>query len=57
MSRADEVRELARRLVEAVMTTDEPIPQEILQGVRAAVHSLECQACELDEQIKRAATR
>lgn len=50
MSRADELREQARRLVEGVMKTDETLSAEILQGVRADVHRLELEACELDEQ-------
>ena len=57
MTRADELREQARRLVEGVMKSDETVSQEFLQGVREAVHRLELKACELDaEQKKRAAT-
>ena len=66
MSRAEELREHARQLVEAVMKTDENISQEILQVVRADVHRLEFLACVLDEkengkrfpicQTKKAAT-
>ena len=55
-TRAAELREQARRLVEGVMKTTETVSQEILQGVRADVHRLELQADELDaEQKKRAA--
>ena len=57
MTRADELREQARRLVEGVMKSDETVSQEFLQGVREDVHRLELKACELDaEQKKRAAT-
>ena len=57
MPRADELRERARRLVEGVMMSDENFSAEILQGVRADVHRLEMEACELDEeQNKKAAT-
>ena len=56
MNRATELREQARQLVELVMKSDETVSQEFLQGVRADVHRLELQACELDaEQKKRAA--
>ena len=55
-TRAAELREQARRLVEGVMKTNETVSQEILQGVLADVHRLELKACELDaEQKKRAA--
>ena len=56
MSRADKLREQARKLVEGVMKTDENFSAEILQVVRADVHRLEMEAEELDEQTKRAAT-
>ena len=55
MSRADELREHARQLVEAVIKTDENFSADILQVVRAAVHHMEMEAWELDEQTKRAA--
>lgn len=55
MSRADELREQARKMVASVMKTDENFSAEILQGVRADVHRLEMEAEELDEQTKRAA--
>ena len=56
MTRADELREHARQLVEAVMTTDENFSADILQVVRADVHRLEFLACVLDEETKKAAT-
>ena len=55
MTRADELREQALKLIEAVMKTDETLSAEILQGVRADVHRLELEAEELDEQNKKAA--
>lgn len=55
MSRADELREQARKMVASVMKTDENFSAEILQGVHADVHRLELEAEELDEQTKRAA--
>lgn len=56
MTRADELREQARWHVELVMKSDENFSADILQGVRAAVHHMEMEAWELDEQTKRAAT-
>lgn len=57
MTRADELKERARRLVELVMTTDAPLSAEFLQDARADVHRLEMEACAIDaEQYKRAAT-
>ena len=53
MTRADELRELARQLVEGVMMSDENFSAEFLQGVHADVHRLEMEACELDEQSKK----
>ena len=53
MSRADKLRERARRLVEGVMMSDENFSAEFLQGVRADVHRLEMEAWELDEQNKK----
>lgn len=50
MSRADELRKIARQLVEGVMMSDENFSAEILQGVRADVHRLEIEAWELDEE-------
>ena len=55
MSRADKLRERARRLVESVMMSDENFSAEILQGVRADVHHLEMEAEKLDAQTKKAA--
>ena len=55
MTRADELREHARQLVEAVMKTDENFSADILQGVRSDVLRLEMEA-ELDEQKEKAAT-
>lgn len=52
MSRADKLREQARKLVEGVMKTEETLSAEILQVVRADVHRLELEAEELDEQTK-----
>ena len=56
MTRADELREQARQLVEGVMKSDENFSQETLHAVRADVHRLELQACTIDAQTKKAAT-
>lgn len=56
MTRADELRKQALRLIESVMKTDENFSADILQGVRADVHHLEMEAEKLDEQTKKAAT-
>lgn len=55
MTRADELRERARRRVELVMMSDEKFSWEFINAVRADVHRLEMEA-EIDEQNKKAAT-
>ena len=41
MTQASELREMARRLVAAVMTTDADIPQDLLRKIHSFIHDAE----------------
>ena len=48
MSKADIIREYARRRVELVMTSEKDFSREFIEAVQVEVHLLEMLACEID---------
>lgn len=51
---ADILREIARRMVELVMTSEEKFSRDFIEVVQAKIHQLEMFACELDSARRKA---